>query len=411
MRGMLVFLLGGSLWGCAERKHANPLDPLNPETNGKPPGLWVVSDHHRVFLTWPTPALNSITGIAIYRSVDSTEAKKIATLPSRRKTFVDSSTVYNTTYLYSYSLVADGYESPPSEPQSITPGPSFFWVSFSSTEQLLKLTFDIEHTYKRVTAGGFPGPLALAGRGKGLWVADEYFGEIYRISNSGQPLFSIRGFGRITSIGYDSSRSVLWVADSRNKRVVAVDSLGYGKFAISGFEYPSLVRLNQKNGDCWILDSRQKVVVYSDRKGANLRTIRNLTAPKWVSRPEADGSVWVADSSRVVRVSQNGQIKSQIAGFSYAYRVAVDLKRNALFVLDQSYGWLGTELKKMDTNGVRQFSLKGFAFPKHMVVDPFDGACVVADAYNARVVKVSARGEIIQEKRFNSAPQWIVIEK
>ncbi|NOY78079.1 MAG: hypothetical protein GXO76_09450 [Calditrichaeota bacterium] len=409
--GALVWLLGWLMLGCAERKHANPLDPLNPVTKGKPTGLRVLSDHHKVFLTWPMPALNSLTGIHIYRGTDSTAVEKIASVPLQKKTFVDSHTVYKTTYYYSYSLVADGYESPRSEPQAITPGPSFFWVSFNSTGQLFKLTFDIEHTYKGVTTGGFPAAIALAGQGRGVWVADDYLGEVYRISDSGQTLFSIRGFGRISSIACDTTGSLLWVADLRNKRVVVVDTLGYGKFAITGFEYPCQVMVNQSTGDCWIVDSKQKTLVRSDRSGKELRTVQSLAAPKWVSLVETDGSVWVADSSRVVRVLKDGEIKNRIDGFSYAYRVAVDSKRNAVFVFDQSYGWLGTELVKLSPNGTRQFSLRGFGFPKHMVVDPFDGSCVVADTYNSRVVKVSPEGKIRQEKRYQSAPGWIAIEK
>lgn len=411
MLGVLIGLFIQLLTGCAERKHSNPLDPLNPVTKGKPPGLKLVSDHHNVWLRWPKPALNSLTGINIYRSTDSTAAEKIAGLSLLKNVFVDSHTVYNTTYYYSYALVADGYESPRSEPQSITPGPSFFWVSFSSMGQLFKLTFDVEHTYKRVTTSGFPAAIARAGQGKGLWVADDYLGQIYRISNSGQMRFSIRGFGRITAIACDTTGSILWVADVRNKRVVAVDTLGYGKFAITGFEYPNQVAVNQKTGECWIVDSKQNIVVRSDRSGKEIRTIQNLTAPKWVSINETDGSVWVADSSRIVRVLDDGEIKTRFDGFSYAYRVAVDPKRDAVFVFDQSYGWLGTELVKVNTNGTRQFSLRGFGFPKHMVVDPFDGSCVVADTYNSRVVKISGTGKITQEKHFESAPGWIAIEE
>ncbi len=410
-QGWLAVFLISSLWGCAERKHSNPLDPLNPETNGKPPRLHVVSDHHKVFLDWPVLALNSITGIRIYRSTDSSAVAKIASLPPLKKTFVDSHTVYNTTYDYSYSLVADGYESPPSEPQSITPGPSFFWVSLASIGQIIKLTFDVEHTYKRVTGSGFPAVMAFAGHGKGFWVADDYLGEIYRITNSGQLLFSVSGFGRITSIDCDTSRQVLWIADSRNKRVVAVDTFGYGKFAITGLEYPRQVRVNQKNGDCWIVDSGQNVLVQSDRSGTILRKIRNLTSPKWVSRTQIDGSIWAADSSSIVHISEEGTIESEISGFNDAYQVAVDPVRNTLFVLDQSYGWLGTELKKMGTDGTGGFSLRGFGFPKKIVVDPFDGSCVMADTYNYRVVKISTKGKITHEMKLEAAPLWITIEK
>ena len=407
----VVIFLGNVLFGCAERKHSNPLDPLNPATKGRPIGLHVVSDHHKVFLNWPDIGLNSVKAVSIYRSIDSTANRKIATVPILKRSFVDSNTIYNTAYQYTYSIVADGYESPPSEPQTITPGPSFFWVSFGSIGEIFELTFDIQHTYKRISTNGFPAEIALAAKGKGLWIADRYLGQIYRISNSGKQLYELQGFGRITSIAFDTSASVLWVADSRNKRVVNVDTLGYGKFAVTGFEYPSRLAVNQKNGACWIVDSKQNVVVRSNRLGTKIKSIENLAAPKWVSFPGADGSVWVADSSRIVSVSDGGKLLKEIPGFKYAYRVSVDYKRGALFVLDQSYGWIGTELKKLDYSGLQEFSLRGFGFPKSMVVDSFDGSCIVADNYNYCVVKVSSEGKIVSKKQCQSSPWWIAIEE
>ncbi|GBD95023.1 virginiamycin B lyase [bacterium BMS3Abin05] len=408
---MAVLLAAFVQFQCAERQHSNPLDPLNPVTEGKPSGLRVVSDHHKVLLDWPAIGIHSITGYAIYRRADSSAVRKIAALPALKRAFTDTQTTYGTRYHYSYAVIAGNYESPLSDPVAITPGPSFFWVSYGSIGEILKLTFDIEHTYKTVDGLAYPSTMALDKMSRGIWAADEYLGQINRISGSGEIRQRIDGFGRITSIAVDTVAERIWIADSRNKRVVNLDETGNALFAVSGLENPARLAVDQKRGSCWIVDTAQKIVLQTNRSGGALHTIKSLLNPKWVSIPGKDGSVWVADSSRVVRISLEGKILSTVTGFKYAYRVAPDFKRNVVWVLDQSYGWVGTELIKADENGRRLVQLKGFGFPKNMVIDSFDGSCVVADTYNLRVVKVSSNGEISNEWKYGASPWWVAIEK
>ncbi len=399
------------LTSCADREHANPLDPLNPKTHGRPPRPSAVSDHHKVILSWPAANLNPVTGFAVYRRADSSKAEKIATLPAGRTGFVDSNTVYGTRYSYAYSILSGDFESLRSPAEAITPGPSFFWVSYRSSGQILKLTFDIQHPYIWLNGFAFPSVSVVVGKGKGIWVADEYLGELSRVSSDGRFLYKIQGFGRITSFQLDENRGRLWVADSKNKRVVNLDTSGVGRFAVRGLRYPRQVLVSPASEGCWILDSGLKQILFADPDGNTTMFTSDLRSPQWMALDSENDGLWVADSSRVVHFDLLGKKTKEIKPFKYAYFLAVDPARQNLWVLDQSYLWFGTEVVAVTANGKTVFRKRGFEAPRNLVVDGFDGSCVIADTYNARLVKLSSKGEQIAVWETDDAPWWVSIEE
>ena len=410
--GGFFFLIGLTLFvNCADREHANPLDPLNPQTHGQPPRPSAVSDHHKVILTWPATNLNPVTGFAVYRGEDSTKMVKIATLPAGRTGFVDSNTVYGTRYSYAYTILSNDFESLHSPAETITPGPAFFWVSYRSSGQILKLTFDIQHPYIWMSGFAFPSVSVVVASGKGLWVADEYLGELSRISSTGKYLYKIQGFGRIPSFQLDRIRGRLWVADPRNKRVVNLDTTGVGQFAVRDLVYPKQVLVNPANGGCWILDSGRKQILFADPDGNAATFTSELLSPKWMALDSEKDGLWVADSSRIVHFDLTGHKTKAISSFKFAYFLAVDPVRQSIWVLDQSYLWFGTEVVRLSADGKVIFKKRGFEAPRNLVVDPFDGSAVVADTYNVRLVKLSAQGKELGVWETDAAPWWVSLEE
>jgi len=65
----LSFSIGtlASFTGCSGRKRTNPLDPENPQTEGRPIGLRILSDGNRVQLSWDRVEIPGITGYQVYR--------------------------------------------------------------------------------------------------------------------------------------------------------------------------------------------------------------------------------------------------------------------------------------------------------------------------------------------------------
>ncbi len=409
--GFLLWVILAVSTGCADREHANPLDPLNPKTHGQPPRLTAVSDHHKVFLTWPKTQLTSISGFAVYRWTDSSKVKKMATLPAEQTSVVDSQTAYGTRYFYAYSILAFNYESLRSSAESITPGPAFFWVSYRSSGQILKLTFDIQHPYNWMSGFAFPSQIVVAAPGKGVWMADQYLGELTRLSENGEFLFRIRGFGRISSFQLDRHRGVLWVADAKNRQVVHLDTTGRGDFAIRQLGYPKQVLVNEESGGCWILDSEKKQILFADPVGHLATLPTHFQAPRWMALDAEEDGIWVADSSRIVHVNLSGLETRSFSLFKNAYFVAVDMARARLWILDQSYLWFGTEVVVLKTNGETVFRKRGFEAPHNLVVDPFDGSAVIADTYNVRLVKMSSNGEELAIWETDAAPWWVSLEE
>ena len=397
--------------GCADREHANPLDPLNPKTHGQPPRLSVVSDHHKVKLSWPRTSLKSISDFCVYRWTDSTNVTKIAQVPATRTDFEDTATAYGTRYFYAYSILAGHIESLRSPAESIIPGPAFFWVSYRSSGQILKLTFDIQHPYKWMSGFAFPSVSVVVGKGKGVWVADHYLGALYRLSEQGDYLFKIQGLGRISSFQLDRPRGRLWVADVKNKQVVHLDTSGVGYFAVRGLPYPKQVLVNEANGGCWILDSDLKQILFADPDGHVTVLASHLKSPQWMAADAENDGLWVADSSRVVHLNLFGKVTREISAFKFAYFIGTDNQRQKLWVLDQSYLWFGTEVVQLKTDGTVVFRKRGFEAPQNLVVDPFDGSCVIADTYNVRLVKLSSEGKELAVWETDATPWWVSIEE
>ena len=63
-----ILTFGG--WGCSNRERLNPLDPRNPDTLGRPTGLRVTSNRHRVTLSWEFVEHANVLGISVWRRIE-----------------------------------------------------------------------------------------------------------------------------------------------------------------------------------------------------------------------------------------------------------------------------------------------------------------------------------------------------
>ena len=69
MRRLLPILASATLLlaGCSRRERANPFDPLNPSTSGRPSGFVALAGDREVRLRWQAVQGNSLSGYQIFR--------------------------------------------------------------------------------------------------------------------------------------------------------------------------------------------------------------------------------------------------------------------------------------------------------------------------------------------------------
>ena len=95
--------------------------------------------------------------------------------------------------------------------------------------------------------------------------------------------------------------------------------------------------------------------------------------------------------------------------FNFVYQVSINQKTGDCWALDLRSGINNSQLIKLDKNGSIIYKLDGFTNPTSLDVDEYDGSCVVTDAGNFNVTKISEDGRIIGKWNALGAPNLIRI--
>ena len=67
--------------GCAKRERANPFDPQNPETGGRPTGFTTTAGPGLVEMRWDAPHVAGPVGFQVWRRVAGEAAFSALSLP------------------------------------------------------------------------------------------------------------------------------------------------------------------------------------------------------------------------------------------------------------------------------------------------------------------------------------------
>ncbi|MFQ5706789.1 MAG: hypothetical protein ACE5HO_05025 [bacterium] len=389
---------------CADRDRVNPVDPQNPDTQGKPTGVRVYSIADTVHLQWDLIDLEDITGYSIYRKTEKdSDFTLFATVERNRSMFIDTQITFGIAYSYEISAVGNTFESRRSDLLTITPGPTFSWVADLSQRQIVKLTNDSQHEILR--AGGFQKPIdvepnPVAGV---VWVVDSFTRELLRVSQNGSIIAPRIQLTRPRDATVDFNDGSVWVGDPGEDAVVKLDSSGKVLFETKQdpvsdvvFKSPIAVAVDQTNGDCWVADSRADMVARIRSDGSEVLVAPvNFQAVQSVAVDSGHRHVWVADSSRVVRLNPSGEMDLEIDGpFDYAFKVAANDSTGDLWVLNLVFVVDASTVSKYSKDGRKEFELDGFTIPEDLSVNLYDNSCIVADTQNDRIVRVSSNGLI-----------------
>ncbi len=338
-------------------------------------------------------------GYQIYRKMsDESEFSRYRVVSSESKSFKDFNVLYGHTYDYKLTALGPDYESVPSEPVEILPGPTINWVVNSFSGQLVKLSHDAQHQISRFS--GFytlvdvePNP-----KTEEVWVVERstrFAGNAIRVSKAGRIQQPIVPFTGPVDAAIDLISNSIWIADLEARRVAKLDSLGGRVFTNGELLAPISLAVDQRNGVCWVADRILQRIARISEDG----TATDFSAVEFISLQSLtvnsrDGSVWVADSTRVVKLSEDGSRQLDLDhDFQYAYKISVNENTGEVWVLD-----LGpSTLLKFSSSGSKIFEVAGFSEPQDLAVNLFDNSCLVADTENNRLVKVAANSVMIGE--------------
>lgn len=397
--------------GCSNRKRTNPLDPRNPDTQGRLQGLWVSSEKHDVTLNWDPLIMHGILGFHIYRRYDQSAVfENIDFVPSGVSFYTDSGLPYEEKVLYRVSVVTPDYESPLSDSISITPGPYNYWVLDSYLGEVIRLTYDGSHIITRSRFSTYPVALAVDSVSKTVWVVD-LMGYIFQISSDNQLVSVIEGLTQPSHIAFQPKDGLMWVGNANGTRLVQMDTAGVILWEVDGFQSISDLEYQGLQGKCWVADEGSgEVSLFSSGGALELRREDPFQYPKSISYYREGGWLWVADSLHLYRIWPNGNVEETVELQQPIYSISVDQTSGecwAILILDDGSE---NEIIKVGVNGDIIVRARGFYLARDVIANDFNGGCLVADTGNYRVVRLAKDGTVIGFLDDFGAPGYLAVE-
>jgi len=340
--------------GCGTREHANPFDPQNPVTHGRPAGFAALAGPSLVELRWSPPLLAGDFGYRLFRRIaGEADFRQIGPDLDRSSSYyadfgLADGTLHEYRLYYVFSGVTGGL---PAE-DAATPGPLRPWCADLARASLFAITPDGRHIVAE--HGGYIGPTHLA---------------------------------------VDPTRGTVWISDTYDGRVVNFNPATGGRFQIPGFAEPVALAVDPIDRSIWVCDQGRDAVYHYTAAGVagTPSQFPGLLTPIGVACDPTSGNVWVCERGRdrVLRFARNGTLLSA-ATLGVPSRIAVDSLTGDAWATS----FEGAKLVRFSAAGVAEDTV-ALAGPIGVAVDARRGRIWVADARAGQVVVVTRAGQIL----------------
>jgi len=404
-----IFLL---FFHCSNRDRSNPLDPNNPETHGRPTGLQITSDRHTVTLTWDKIDLSGMTGYRIYRRTENNPFfENIGTVEPNKSVFTEN-IPYDQEAVYKISAQTSfHYESPLSDSVSVIPGPCNYWIVDYYQGSVVHLTYDCLHQFSRFDYYLYPVAVTADSTNRSAYFLEEVFGYIWKISQDATIALWQYGLIRPTDIQFDNTRHILWVCNNNRSEIVRFDIDKNNLGTTTGFGEITDICLSGNDGGCWVTDAKNESVVHLSLYGQeNVRIDSGFVYPSVIDCYRTDGSIWIADSLKFVRANSNGEILKTIDIGRSIFSLSIDQSTGCCWTAVASEDQKTQEIRKIDPDGEILVSIQGFTYITAIAANSSSGGCLVADAGNSNLIRISDQGNILGKNLSFYTPWDIAIE-
>ncbi len=396
---------------CSNRERTNPLDPMNPNTQGHIQRVRLLSEKDTVTIEWDAFALQGITGYRVYRrSPGASEYAHVALIPHPSSQFYDGGQVYDQSVGYQVSVQIDAYESPPSDTASITPGPYCWWVADYYGGVVAKLTYDGLHMISKFMEGIFPVGVASDSVSNDAWVIDAS-GFLVKFSSSGTNVEWMSDLEDPTHIDFNSSRTMIWIADSSGTQVVRMDTSGNVLGRITGFDHISGLSTAGRHGGCWISDADQGRITLLSHEGLEQIVLEEVfESPGALSYDDKDEFIWAVDSLKLFRITLGGIVEEVfISGNPIRHVSAVQGGESCWIIIDGG-DVAGEEVLKVNMQGDILVRSEGYQYALSVEANSHNGGCLIAETGIGAIVILSGEGERLGRLQAFAGPTDLALE-
>jgi DNA-binding beta-propeller fold protein YncE len=414
MRRLLPLLtLAILLAGCATRERANPFDPDNPNTSGRPIGFVALAGNGRVHLHWQRSEGGDLIGYQLFRRSQSENSYTAITglMATPVTDFLDLLVTNGIDQSYRlYFVFGSGLGSRPAE-DIATPGLTEPWLVENGGTDAIQATPDARHVAQRLT--GFEGTddIAVNMSNGTVWVSDNLRGQVvvfspltgirtvvpvsdpvaiavdpydnsgwvcdltagnnavYHFRQQGDPAtFPISTVNQPIDAAVDVNDGSVWICERGANRVSRYDGVGPTHIWSTTCAQPSRVAVDTTTREGWVTSFTRGTVTRIDFSGQPLDTLSGFSTPVGVAVDSRHGRIWVADpgAGEVIALRRDGSVEFRLGGLLDAGEIAVDVRTGDAWAVLGDPG----ELVRISPPGIVRRRLGGFTVPISVAVDP-----------------------------------------
>ncbi len=403
---------------CSERKKDNPFDPAGKE----PVKLSILSFDMRVELSWDNPDISDYKGFNIYRQEEGVDDsfKKIAEniLPDTRQ--FNDNVDYEKTYRYFITVRGTDIESQPSGTVSITPGPGLNWIVDKWGYQILKTTYDVEHTILTYETNWPPTDMALSKDIGTAVILYQGSGTVEEIDLSGGFKNRYNQIKYPTAVVFEPVDSKFWIADSSGYLYRLDTQSDEVRVIYSSLSRPVALHCAPAKNLISVVDIESKEIIHFNRSGQRLNSIRfingkRLEGPSRFIIDEVNDRYWLIDGNENVDYIYTRRLQDNTYSLIDSLEDAGDLE---IGLIDET-AWIGSIdipnslVLQLSPEGTRQLQLSGFYYAYDLQINPHDGTLLVVDLRNTekdRVMHYNRSHEVIGSSNIYNTPVRVLVE-
>lgn len=297
----------------------------------------------------------SVTGTILFRFSGYNHPRCIAINPESREVWIadtDNNRIVRLGPDGSILSVLIGLKAPQSIGVYSFDGTAWV-IQDSDSNQVLKVLGNGTTVRKRINGLLHPRAISVDQINGDVWIADTGNNRIIRLKQdipdtsnvetaSLQYVRFFTGFNRPSALDVNSLQHLCWVADKFNNRIVQIDQNGSEK-EISGFQTPVDVAVNKRDGSVWVADTGLEKVIKIKREipippAYNIQRDRGFhfeiagyrqpasVTVNDISENSQEWTIWFAEESRLVKVSNEGNVITTVTGFNAPQSLKVNLR-------------------------------------------------------------------------------------
>ena len=400
------FILSILLLSCSDREPLNPLDPDNPNTEGKPTGLHLLPIQKAVQIAWDPVDVTGLAHYSVFRENTGETSTLLANVSAELTSYLDTSVHYYESYTYRVQVQTKTYTSPLSESATITMGPYSIYVADFWDSSIRIVSWDGNYTIASYPVFS-PRDICLRTMDNRFCIADYYDKKLRLLTPDLKDMESVDlpdypldlDVDQDQGVVYIATRSGLLISVNSNQEIAAEHSLGMD------LNWNTQLSFDPQARGCWVSVPDSNLVLYiaADSSTNNIKIFDGFHYPTAI---QAAGAAWVADSTGLYKITHQGELDTILVNMLVT-DVAMDTIGNRCYFsgynrTEQSWQAgnidMHTFTKTIMLDGEKSHLYNIFPIP-----DEQTGGLLVQQAYTWQLLRYDGQGTLIGESEgFNS---------